>query len=74
MEYADKHGNKLILESRSKFLLVHASSGFKHALKEVLSNPSVAAALSDTKVSVEKKKLKLRNHVFLCLRFCCYLL
>ncbi|KAK6102451.1 mRNA surveillance protein pelota [Brugia pahangi] len=57
MQYADKHGNKLILESRSKFLLVHASSGFKHALKEVLSNPSVAAALSDTKAQVEVKTL-----------------
>ncbi|VDK88283.1 unnamed protein product [Litomosoides sigmodontis] len=57
MEYANKHGNKLILESRSKFLLVHASSGFKHALKEVLSNPSVAAALSDTKAHAEIRAL-----------------
>lgn len=57
MEYADKHGNKMILESRSKFLLAHASSGFKHALKEVLSDPGVAAALSNTKVSIERKKV-----------------
>ncbi|CAG9530133.1 unnamed protein product [Cercopithifilaria johnstoni] len=57
MEYADKRGNKLILESRSKFLLVHASSGFKHALKEVLSDPGVAAALSDTKAQTEIKAL-----------------
>uniref|UniRef100_A0A1I7W3A1 Protein pelota homolog n=1 Tax=Loa loa TaxID=7209 RepID=A0A1I7W3A1_LOALO len=59
MEYADKHGNKSILESRSKFLLAHASSGFKHALKEVLSNPSVAAALSDTKAQAEVKALNM---------------
>uniref|UniRef100_A0A915PJY5 Protein pelota homolog n=1 Tax=Setaria digitata TaxID=48799 RepID=A0A915PJY5_9BILA len=57
MEYADKHGNKLILESRSKFLLTHASSGFKHALKEVLSDSRVAAALSDTKAQAEVKAL-----------------
>ncbi|KAM3722866.1 Protein pelota [Dirofilaria immitis] len=59
MEYADKHGNKSILESRSKFLLAHASSGFKHALKEVLSDPGVAAALSDTKAQAEVKALNM---------------
>uniref|UniRef100_A0A8R1U0K8 Protein pelota homolog n=1 Tax=Onchocerca volvulus TaxID=6282 RepID=A0A8R1U0K8_ONCVO len=59
MDYADKHGNKLILESRSKFLLAHASSGFKHALKEVLSDPGVAAALSDTKAQAEVKALNM---------------
>lgn len=52
MDYADKHGNKSILENRSKFLLAHSSSGFKHALKEVLSDPGVANALSNTKVGV----------------------
>ncbi|VDN36757.1 unnamed protein product, partial [Gongylonema pulchrum] len=34
MNYAEKQSNKPILENRSKFLLAHSSSGFKHALKE----------------------------------------
>lgn len=37
---------------RSKFLLVHSSSGFKHALKEVMSDSAVSLRLSDTKVCV----------------------
>ena len=32
---AVKTDNKLLFENKSKFLLVHASSGFKHSLKEV---------------------------------------
>ncbi|VDN08489.1 unnamed protein product [Thelazia callipaeda] len=59
MDYADKHGNKIILESRSKFLLAHASSGFKHALKEVLLDPCVAARLADTKAQSEVKALNM---------------
>ena len=32
---AVKTDNKLLFEHKSKFLLVHSSSGFKHSLKEV---------------------------------------
>lgn len=32
-QYAIKTDNKLLLENKSKFLLVHSSSGFKHSLK-----------------------------------------
>ena len=35
MFQAVKTDNKLLFENKSKFLLVHASSGFKHSLKEV---------------------------------------
>ena len=38
------------MENKSKFLLVHSSSGHKQALKEVLSDPVVTAKLADTKV------------------------
>uniref|UniRef100_A0A4W3GCE5 eRF1 domain-containing protein n=1 Tax=Callorhinchus milii TaxID=7868 RepID=A0A4W3GCE5_CALMI len=41
---------KLLLENRSKFLLVHSSSGHKYALKEVLLDPVVTGRLADTKV------------------------
>ena len=34
--YAQKQGSKVIVDNRSKFLLTHSSSGFKHSLKEVV--------------------------------------
>lgn len=37
---AIKMDNKLLLENKSKFMLVHASSGFKHSLKGI-QNSSV---------------------------------
>lgn len=33
IQQAVKFDNKVILENKSKFLLVHASSGFKHSLR-----------------------------------------
>uniref|UniRef100_A0A1I7TT25 Protein pelota homolog n=1 Tax=Caenorhabditis tropicalis TaxID=1561998 RepID=A0A1I7TT25_9PELO len=57
--YADANGKKLTTEQKSKFLLTHSSSGFKHALKEVLETPQVAARLADTKAQGEVKAL---NH------------
>ncbi|KAI6214474.1 Protein pelota-like protein [Aphelenchoides besseyi] len=48
---------KDILQNRSKFLLVHSTSGFKHALKEVLADPAVANRISDTKAQAEVKAL-----------------
>eukprot|EP01119_Soliformovum_irregulare_P007286 TRINITY_DN1968_c1_g1_i1.p1 TRINITY_DN1968_c1_g1~~TRINITY_DN1968_c1_g1_i1.p1 ORF type:complete len:410 (-),score=116.18 TRINITY_DN1968_c1_g1_i1:40-1242(-) len=48
---------KTIMENKSKILLVHSSSGHKHALKEVLSDPQVVAKLSDTKASGEIRAL-----------------
>ena len=47
-----------MLENRAKFLLVHASSGFKHSLTEVLQEPSVSSKLSDTKALAEVKALE----------------
>lgn len=39
LEQAVRQDDKLLLENRSKFVLCHASSGHKHALDEVLSDP-----------------------------------
>lgn len=50
LNYADKEGLKNIIAQKSKFLLVHSSNGFKHAIKEILSDPAVSSKLSDTKV------------------------
>jgi len=33
MQEASKTDNKILIDNRSKFLLVHASSGFKHSLR-----------------------------------------
>lgn len=48
---------KMLIENKSKFILAHSSSGFKHSLKEVLQDPSLAPKLSDTKASAEVKAL-----------------
>jgi len=57
-QQAVKTDNKLLFENKSKFLLVHSSSGFKHALKEVLADPVVSAKLVDTKASEEVRALE----------------
>ncbi|XP_045785866.1 protein pelota [Maniola jurtina] len=58
MQQAIKTDNKLLIENKSKFLLVKASSGFKHSLKEVLQEPAVIAKISDTKAASEVKLLE----------------
>lgn len=50
LKHYDKEGIKGIEAHRSKIVLVHSSSGFKHALKEVLADPSIASRLTETKV------------------------
>jgi len=40
-----------LIENKPKFLLCRASSGHKHALNEILTDPNMAAKLSDTKAS-----------------------
>lgn len=49
---------KQILENKAKFVLAHASSGFKHSLREVLQDPSIQMKLSDTKAAGEVKVLE----------------
>ena len=49
---------KVLLENKAKFVLCHASSGFKHSLREVLQDPALQARLSDTKASEEVRALE----------------
>nr|UST29492.1 pelota [Haliclona caerulea] len=56
-QQATKMDWKVLLDNKSKFLSVHSSSGHKHALKEILSDPSIASRLADTKASSEVKAL-----------------
>ncbi|KAF9796227.1 hypothetical protein SFRURICE_016150 [Spodoptera frugiperda] len=58
MQQAVKTDNKLLIDNKSRFLLVKASSGFKHSLKEVLQEPAVMAKISDTKAASEVKLLE----------------
>ncbi len=51
-------GAKLLLENKSKFIQVHASSGFKHSLKEVLQDPALQSRLADTKATEEVRALE----------------
>jgi len=58
-QQASKTDNKTLLENKSAFVLVHASSGFKHSLNEVLADPAIANKLADTKAASEIKSLDL---------------
>ncbi|KAK3907268.1 Protein pelota [Frankliniella fusca] len=58
MQQAVKTDNKVLLDNKGKFLLIHSSSGFKHSLKEVLADPSVVAKVSDTKAMGEVRALE----------------
>lgn len=56
-QQAVKTENKLLFENKSKFILVHSSSGYKHSLKEVLQDPSIQSRLTDTKATEEVRAL-----------------
>jgi protein pelota len=56
-DQAVKTDNKVIIENKSKFVLIHSSSGHKHALTEVMQDPSVQAKLADTKSAREVQAL-----------------
>lgn len=58
MEIAVREENKLLIANKKKFLLVHSHSGHKHALEDVLEDPTVKARLSDTKYMQETKALE----------------
>ncbi|KAK6191506.1 hypothetical protein SNE40_003175 [Patella caerulea] len=54
---AIKQDYKILTENKSKFILVHSSSGFKHSLKEILADPVVTSKLADTKAAGEVRAL-----------------
>ncbi|RMX68282.1 hypothetical protein KXD40_001528 [Peronospora effusa] len=57
MEQAVRQDDKLILENKFKFVLCHSSSGHKHALDEVLSNPAIQSQVANTKAVEDVKCL-----------------
>lgn len=57
LQQAMKLDYKVLLENKSKFVMCHSSSGFKHSLKEVLQDSAVTSKLADTKATSEVKAL-----------------
>ncbi|KAF0686090.1 Aste57867_22055 [Aphanomyces stellatus] len=57
LDYAVRTDDKVILDNKARFILVHASSGHKHALDEVLADSKVKAQLEDTKAAGDVKCL-----------------
>lgn len=59
MEYlwseASKRELKVILDNKQKFLTSHSSTGFKHSIREILSDPLIQPKLEDTKAVQEVK-------------------
>ena len=57
MAEAQRRDLRPLLENRERILTAYASSGYKHALPEVLATPAVAAAIRDIKALAEVKAL-----------------
>ncbi|KAJ2002687.1 Translation factor pelota [Coemansia thaxteri] len=57
MAQAVKNEDKVIMENKPKFLLVHTSSGHKGALEEVMRDSQIKARLADTKAAQEVKAI-----------------
>ncbi|KAF8077257.1 hypothetical protein N665_1053s0013 [Sinapis alba] len=55
---AERRELRAITENKSRILLVHANSGYRHSLGEVLSDPKVIKMIQDTKASKEVNALK----------------
>lgn len=54
-QQANKRDIKTLLDTKEKFLLAHSSTGFKHSIREVLSDPLIQPKLEDTKAVQEVK-------------------
>lgn len=56
---------QVLIENKSKFVLVHATSGHKRAVEDILSQPAVQSRLADTKAAEEIRAL---SHFFSMLK------
>ncbi|XP_074573003.1 protein PELOTA 1 [Curcuma longa] len=55
---AERRDLRAIIENKSRIILAHCNSGYKHSLKEVLDAPSVMTLIKDTKAAQEVRALK----------------
>lgn len=65
LEYASRSGNKALSAQKPNFLVTHASSGYLHALDEVLASQAVLNRLKDTQYA---RETRLMNDFFELLR------
>ncbi|CAM9146336.1 unnamed protein product [Ascophyllum nodosum] len=54
---AVRREERVLIENKSKFVLVHASSGHKRAVEDILGQPAVQSRLADTKAAEEIRAL-----------------
>lgn len=50
--------DKLLIENKSKFLLIHSSSGHMISLREILDDPAAQAKIADSKAAGEARVLQ----------------
>nr|XP_029144929.1 protein PELOTA 1 isoform X2 [Arachis hypogaea] len=55
---AERRQLRPIIENKSRIILVHTTSGYKHSLKEVLDAPNVMNMIKDTKAAQEVRAMK----------------
>lgn len=55
---AERKQLRPIIENKSRIILVHTTSGYKHSLKEVMDAPNVMTMIKDTKAAKEVQALK----------------
>ncbi|KAM7254990.1 hypothetical protein ACFE04_020231 [Oxalis oulophora] len=55
---AEQKQLRAIIENKSRIMLAHTTSGYKHSLKEVLDAPNVMNIIKDTKAAQEVRALK----------------
>ncbi|THU68610.1 hypothetical protein C4D60_Mb08t05690 [Musa balbisiana] len=55
---AERRELRPIIENKSRLILAHSNSGYKHSLKEVLDAPTVMSLIKDTKAAQEVRALK----------------
>ncbi|XP_073123220.1 protein PELOTA 1 [Henckelia pumila] len=55
---AERRSLRSIIENKSRIVLVHTTSGYKHSLREVLDAPNVMSMIKDTKAAQEVRALK----------------
>lgn len=55
---AERKHIRSIIENKSRIVLVHTTSGYKHSLKEVFDAPNIMNMIKDTKASQEVRALE----------------
>lgn len=55
---AERRQLRPVIENKSRIILVHTTSGYKHSLREVLDAPNVMNMIKDTKAAQEVRALQ----------------